>query len=426
MSISDVFFLIIGNLLQIAIFFNAVFYAFLMLYGTAIYRKKKNCGLSYDRKFAVLVAAHNEEKVINFFIESALKADYPPEKYDVFAVLDNCCDSTENICSKYPVKIIRRCGPQHKPGKAAALNYATKIIGADKYDAFCYFDADSLMHPDFLKSTAFMLNKGAMAVQGKQISKNPDDCWLSRIISVGQIISAIFFQKPKYFLGLSATFHGKGICLKKELVERFSWDENCLTEDLEMQMRLISNGIQIHWAEAAVVYDEQPVNLRQYMKRTIRWTRGSLDTARKHLNGLFKRFVKNGDLKALEGFIYCANVYRLSMAGIAAIVIYFHFDKFNFLVWLYKAIPGAELAFKFLFLSPFVIVPFMILVMEKADFKMLTAYFLQPALGVLRIPTFVCGIFKDRINWDRTEHLSAVSINDVAKKSVNAVLGGEK
>jgi len=53
---------------------------------------------------------------------------------------------------------------------------------------------------------------------------------------------------------------------------------------------------------------------------------------------------------------------------------------------------------------------------EKADFKMLIAYFLQPLLGFLRIPTFIGGIFKDRINWDRTEHLSALSISEIIKK----------
>lgn len=417
MSIADAFSLIAGNFLQLAIFFNGIFYIFLMFYGVVIFRKKKNCGSASNKKMAVIVAAHNEEKVLSCFLESALKADYPEENYDIYAVLDYCSDGTEEICSRYPVKVIKRCSIEHKPGKAAALNHATELIGPENYDAFCYFDADSLMHPSFLKNSAFLLAEGALAIQGKQVSKNPDDCWLARIISVGQIISAVFFQKPKYFLGFSATFHGKGICLEKSIVKKFPWDENCLTEDLEMQMRLISSGVMIHWAEGAVVYDEQPVNIRQYMKRTIRWTRGSLDTARKHLNGLLRRFFKEGDIKALEGFVYCANVYRLPLAGLTALLIYFHLDRFNFLVWLYRSLPGAEFIFKLLFLSPLIIIPFMILIIEKADFRMLVAYFLQPALGLLRIPTFVGGIFKDRINWNRTEHSSAVAIGDLINKN---------
>ncbi len=415
MSIAGLISSIISNLLQLAIFINGLFYIFLMFLGAYIFKMGKNRGKAFSKRFAVLVAAHNEEKVIKFFMESALKADYPKEKYDIYAVLDHCSDRTQEICSNYPIKVIVRDGKELRPGKAAALNYAYKYIDFSLYDAFCYFDADSLMHPNFFSSCCFLLEKGALAIQGKQLSKNPDDCWLSRIISVGQIISAVFFQKPKYFLGLSATFHGKGICLKKNIVSNFPWDEDCLTEDLEMQMRLISSGIFIHWAEDAIVYDEQPVNIRQYMKRTIRWTRGSLDTAKKHLLGLFMRFLGNKDIKALEGFIYCANVYRLSLAGISAILIYFHFEQFNLLIWIYHLIPGAELAIKMLFISPIIIIPFMVLLLEKSDIKMLIAYFLQPSLAILRVPTFIGGIFKDRINWDRTEHSSAIAISDIIR-----------
>lgn len=416
MSILSIASSIISNLIQFAIFVNGVFYIFLMFFGAYVFRRRKNSGKAFSKRFAILVAAHNEEKVIKFFLESALKLEYPKEKYDIYVVLDHCSDKTKEICSNYPVKIIVRDGKEFKPGKAAALNYAYKYIDFSLYDAFCYFDADSLIHPDFLSRSCFLLEMGALAIQGKQLPKNPDDCLLSRIISVGQIISAVFFQKPKYFLGFSATFHGKGICLEKNIVLNFLWDEDCLTEDLEMQMRLISNGIFIHWAEDAIVYDEQPVNISQYMKRTMRWTRGSLDTAKKHLFGLFRRFIVKGDIKAFEGFIYCANVYRLSLAGLTAILIYFNFNQFNFLIWIYHSIPGAELAIKMLFISPIIIIPFMILLLERSGFKMLVAYFLQPALGILRIPTFIGGIFKDRINWNRTEHSSAVAISDVIKR----------
>jgi cellulose synthase/poly-beta-1,6-N-acetylglucosamine synthase-like glycosyltransferase len=180
-------------------------------------------------------------------------------------------------------------------------------------------------------------------------------------------------------------------------------------------MRLIANSIHIHWNEFAIVYDEQPETFRQYFKRTIRWTRGSLDTAKKHLWELLKNFIKTKDRRILEAFFYCANVYRLSIIGITALIIWMHFDKFNFLIWLYDIIPGSEIALKILFLSPIMIMPLIILVYEKEEADMLLAYFLQPALGFLRIATFVLGIFKDNIHWNRTEHTSAIEISELIK-----------
>jgi len=180
-------------------------------------------------------------------------------------------------------------------------------------------------------------------------------------------------------------------------------------------MRLIRNGIKIYWGESAIIYDEQPLTLRQYFKRTIRWTRGSLDTAKKHLKDLFLLLIKTGDIKVLEGFLYCINVYRLSIIGLTALLMYFNRDKFNFLIWFYHLIPGSELIFKLMFLAPLLFTPFIILLIDKVDKELLIAYFFQPLLGILRIPTFIGGIFKDKINWNRTEHLSKIAISDILK-----------
>jgi cellulose synthase/poly-beta-1,6-N-acetylglucosamine synthase-like glycosyltransferase len=384
-----------------------------MLYSLILKNQKEN--YSTNIKFAILAPAHNEERVISCFIESALNVDYPKDKFDIFLVLDHCTDKTMEIANKYKINILEYKDKNLPAGKARALNWATEIILKNDYQAICYFDADSLVHPNFLKAMSASVESGAMAIQGHQIPKNPRSSWLSRIISVGQMISNRFFQKPKSHLGFSATLHGKGICLKRNIVEKFKWDEQCLTEDLEMQMRLIANSIHIHWNEFAIVYDEQPETFRQYFKRTIRWTRGSLDTAKKHLWELLKNFIKTKDRRILEAFFYCANVYRLSIIGITALIIWMHFDKFNFLIWLYDIIPGSEIALKILFLSPIMIMPLIILVYEKEEADMLLAYFLQPALGFLRIATFVLGIFKDNIHWNRTEHTSAIEISELIK-----------
>ncbi|PIS47599.1 MAG: hypothetical protein COT17_02580 [Elusimicrobia bacterium CG08_land_8_20_14_0_20_51_18] len=405
--------ILIGNLLQIFIFLNGVFYLFISLCSVLMLKKTGEKSRGSGKKFAILVPAHNEESVIAYFLESAVKTNYPAELRDIYVISDHSSDGTLEIAKRYPVSVFDFSEKDKRPGKAAALNRAASLILQKNYDALCYFDADSLVHPEFLNYMCGHLNAGRKVIQGRQVSKNPKEGWLARILSVGQIISNRFFQKPKSLLGFSATFHGKGICLSREIAAEHPWDEDCLTEDLELQMRLIRNGIKIHWGEHAVVYDEQPLNLKQYFKRTIRWTRGSLDTARKHLKGLIAAFLKTGDPKILEAALYCANVYRLSLIGLTAIFIYFRLDGFNFLVWLYHLIPGSELLFKLLFFSPLFFVPFIILVIDRVEPDLLLAYFLQPVLGLLRIPTFVAGVFKNRINWDRTDHGSRVAISDL-------------
>ncbi|HOW89931.1 MAG TPA: glycosyltransferase family 2 protein, partial [Elusimicrobiales bacterium] len=252
------------NLIQGLLFLTGVFYLLLSLPG--FFRGRRPPASSGTPRFAVLLPAYNEEKVIRFSVESLLNMDYPADRFDVFLIADHCTDSTAAIAAGLGAKVMDHSGQGRLPGKGRALKWATgRILASGDYDAFCYFDADSLAHPLFLRAMSARLAAGEEAVQGRQLSKNTGR-WLGRVLASAHIISNRFFQRPKYMLGLSATLHGKGMCFSRAVAERYQWDETCLTEDLEMQMRLIRHGVRITWAEEAVVYDEEPENLRQYVR----------------------------------------------------------------------------------------------------------------------------------------------------------------
>ena len=403
-----------ANIIQLFLFCSGMFYLFLCL--AAVIVKKRPMKSPKNNKFAVLIIACNEEKVIRFSIDSLKKMDYPKDCFSVYVVADHCSDNTVQIARSMDVEIMEHLAGGGFQSKGRAMKWATeKALVLNKYDAICYFDADSLAHPDFLEEMNKHLNNGEKVIQGRQLSKNKKDGWLPKILAVGHLLSNVFFQSPKYALGFSGTLHGKGMCFSSDTARQFSWDEMCLTEDIEMQMRLISNSIRITWAEAAIVYDEEPINIGQYIKRTARWTRGSLDTARKHLRGLFLAALFKRDIKAFEGALYCSNVYRFSFAMLMAFLIYYTRDSFNLIIWLYHILPGTEFAIKILAFIPLILYPLAVLMSEKAEFSMLVAYFLQPVLGVFRIPVFVAGVFRSRGEWGITEHQSNVGISDIVK-----------
>jgi cellulose synthase/poly-beta-1,6-N-acetylglucosamine synthase-like glycosyltransferase len=365
--------------------------------------------------FAILLPAYNEEKVIGFAIESLKNLNYPKDLFKIFVVADHCSDRTVEIAHSMSVDVLAHDGPQCPTGKGYALKWAVdKIVQMKRFDAICYFDADSLAHPDFLKAVNDHVNAGEQVIQGHQLAKNRDG-WISRILAAGHIISNRFFQKPKHDIGLSATLHGKGMCFTIDVAKEFPWDETCLTEDLEMQMRLVRNGVRIAWAEEAIVFDEEPTKIKQYIKRTVRWTRGSLDTARRHLSGLFIRAVKMKDLKALEAALYCSNVYRLALITFTGALIYYTRDSFNLFIYLYHLLPGVQLIIKLLAIVPLILYPAVVLLIEKVELDILLGYFMQPILGFLRFPVFIAGVFRDQINWGRTEHTSEVAISELVE-----------
>ncbi|MDT8286895.1 MAG: glycosyltransferase family 2 protein [Elusimicrobiales bacterium] len=407
--------LLLANLLQVFLFFTGIYYLFLSFRGLGP-RPRRPADPGWRAVFAVMLPAYNEEKVISYCLESLVKMDYPPERFDVWLVADHCTDSTAALGEAAGVKVLRYGHADGPAGKAHALAWATgKVMAARRYDAFCYFDADSLAHPGFLTAMNACLAAGDKAVQGRQLAKNKREGILPRILAAGHCITNRFFQRPKLAWGLSATLHGKGICLDAATAAAFPWDGHSLTEDLEMQMRLARHGIRIGWSHEAVVYDEEPVTLSQYVRRCVRWTRGALDTARKHLWGLWKRALLKKDPRAFEAWLYCAQAYKFALILLTAALIYYTKDGFNLIVWFYGVLPGAQAAMKALALMPLLIYPSAAILLEGEGWDIFAAYFLQPVLTALRMPIFAAGLLRGRDWWGRTEHASRVAISELAE-----------
>ena len=57
-------------------------------------------------KFAVLIAARNEELVIGPLINSLLMQDYPPELYDIWVIPNNCTDHTAQAAAGFGAKVL--------------------------------------------------------------------------------------------------------------------------------------------------------------------------------------------------------------------------------------------------------------------------------------------------------------------------------
>ncbi len=415
---------IVSNIFQLYIFLTGLIYLFLSVKGLrkSPSLRKKPHGQALDRtkavklnRFAVIVPAYNEENVLGFTLESLKRMDYPKELFDIYLVADHCTDKTAEIARNCAIPVYEHTNPL-PAGKGYALRWGTeKILFEKQYDAVCYFDADSLAHPGFLKAMNRHLNAGEKAVQGRQVSKNPREGWIPRMLCVGHITANRFYQGPKYEVGLSATLHGKGMCFAADIARGFPWDGSCLTEDLEIQMRLVSNNVKITWAGDAVVYDEEPVTVRQYLKRAVRWTAGALDVARRHMPALFRKGIIGLDMSAFESGLWCSHVYRMFFVCATGALIYYSKDSFNFLVWLYSCIPGAGLAGKLFFIMPLAFYPALALFFERAKWDLFAAYFFQPSLGLFRIPVFIAGIFRSQADWCRTEHASQVAISDLVE-----------
>ena len=84
------------NYLIAVIFCICYSYQIIYILIPFILKPKKHKSIKKN-KYAVLISARNEEKVIANLIETIKKQDYPQKLIKIFVVADNCTDNTAQI-----------------------------------------------------------------------------------------------------------------------------------------------------------------------------------------------------------------------------------------------------------------------------------------------------------------------------------------
>lgn len=305
---------------QISVFAVLFYYLILSVFG--LFSKVKNSeGPSSGKRFALIIAAHNEEPVIGKILESMNKLEYPKELYDVFVIADNCTDKTATVAREHGAAVFERFN-KDKRGKGYALEWMfDKIFKMDiKYDAVGVFDADNLVSPNFLSEMNSKMMEGYKVVQGYIDSKNPHDSWISESYSISFWASNRLFQLARATLGLTSQIGGTGFIVDTSLLKKLGWGATCLTEDLEFTCKLVINGYKVGWAHNAKVYDEKPLSLKQSWSQRKRWMQGFTDVATRFFFKLIRKAVKDRSFVAFDCAMYVIQPFITLALGLSVIL----------------------------------------------------------------------------------------------------------
>ena len=233
-------------------------------------------------RFAVLIAARNEELVIGPLINSLLTQDYPAEFYDIWVIPNNCTDNTALAAAGFGAKVLECTGPVKTKGEV--LRFAYRRLRGRAYDAYCVFDADNLADRRFLAEMNNAFQSGARVAQGYRDSKNPYDSLISGCYSIYYWMMDRFHNGGKAGMGLSAMVNGTGFMVSGETLERLGgWNTGTISEDLELTAQCVLAGERVHWVPKAITYDEQPLDYAQSVVQRRRWSSGTLQVAEDYL-----------------------------------------------------------------------------------------------------------------------------------------------
>lgn len=397
--------------LQLVIIFFTVYYFFISWFG--LFGKKKEVKIYDESKtFAMIVCAHNEEAVIAQLVDNLKKLRYNNDLYDIFVVADNCIDNTAKVARDAGAIVYERFSETGK-GKGFAMDWMfDKLFKMERqYDGVCIFDADNLVHLDFLREMNSRLCNGEQVIQAYLDCKNPTDTWISGVFSISFWIVNHVWHLAKYNMGLSCCLGGTGMCFDSKLLKRYGWGATCLTEDMEFTMKAMMEGIPTTWAHDAIIYDEKPLTFKAAWNQRVRWAQGHFDVANRYLFPMLKKAIKERNLVVLDCTVNLIQPYFLMISTFFVLCSYIYSYKPFYTNILYQVLPLE--VWTIIGIGQYIF-PVAVLWKIRASFKSWFYLLLYPIFIYSWVPITAIGWWhRNEHEWNHTIHTRSISFDDV-------------
>ena len=159
------------------VFWAMIGYPVSLIILKKILRKQNKKDYSYEPTVAIMVVAHNEEKVIEDKLENLLETDYPSDKIEFLIASDFSTDATDYIVEKFiaahPDRNIRIHKSVNHLGKTNAQNETQELCNSD---ILVMTDANSMFEPNAVRElVATFTDPSISYVSGQLRYKNTKD-----------------------------------------------------------------------------------------------------------------------------------------------------------------------------------------------------------------------------------------------------------
>ncbi len=375
--------------------------------------KDKPLKINKKHRFMAIIPAHNEAAVVANLVKSLRAQNYPKELLDIYVIADNCTDNTAEIARNAGAIVYERFDSTKKTkGYAMQWFLKQKIEEDAPYDAFCVFDADNVVMPDFIKNMNKKLCQGEEVVQGYRDIKNPTDNWITAGYALFYWTMHRFYHLARYNVGLSPLLNGTGFMVKFDVIKPNGWQTETLTEDIEFSLINMCQGRKLGWATDAVVFDEQPTGFKQSWTQRMRWSVGHIQCFKIYTKQLAKNAIKNRKLVTFDGFLY--------LMGMPLLVITLSLLLLNFVIFSGHGMTGVELVWS---IGRYLFATFLMTPLSAAFAMILDKRKIKPMLkGLLCYPAFmgswilinIKALIKPNTTWEKIEHVRSIDVKELS------------
>jgi len=269
---------------------------------------------------SVLVAAKNEEAVIGNLVENLCNLEYPDGKYEVWIVDDNSSDSTPQLLTKLAkeykhLKVLQRTS-KATGGKSGALN---QVLPLTKGEILAVFDADAQVSPDMLQQIVPMFQRqkvGAIQVR-KAIANAKFNFWTRG--QMAEMAVDTYMQQQRISIGGIGELRGNGQFVRRQaLLSCGGWNEETITDDLDLTLRLHLSDWDIDCALFPAVYEEGVTSAIALWHQRSRWAEGGYQRYLDYWDLILRNRI--GSRKTWDLLMFAITMYILPTAAIPDLI----------------------------------------------------------------------------------------------------------
>ncbi len=231
--------------------------------------------------FTIMLPARHEEQVYAETLQKVYDLNYPGELIQIIAI---CRADDPGTIAEARARMNLLADPRvqllvfndYPINKPHGLNLALQVA---RGDVVTIFDAEDEPHPDILNviNTTMFADDVDVVQSGVQLM-NHNTRWFC------------FLNVLEYFFWFKSSLHffsragmtplgGNTVFVRRTLLEELGgWDENCLTEDADLGIRLsiAQARLRVIYDDEFVTREETPATLDQFIKQRARWNQGFL------------------------------------------------------------------------------------------------------------------------------------------------------
>ncbi len=240
------------------------------------FRQPRRPDVLGDRRprLAVLVPAHNEERLVATTLETL-----QPELAEgdrILVVAHNCTDGTASVAREAGA-LVHEAADDGTGGKPDAVTAGLEALDQDPPEIVAIIDADCTVEPGSLEALARAAARTQGPVQGIYLFRAPEGSSGTNPVSK-LALTVKNWVRPLglHHLGLPCLLNGSGSAYPFEVLRKAPHGKGSIAEDYQLSIDLALVGHPTRFCPGARILSELPTQERTAYKQRKRWEHGHL------------------------------------------------------------------------------------------------------------------------------------------------------